>query len=145
MPEAKTPIKFALADILTEQFAIIESSYKQGYTDNIQLTSSFRFGFNEEDQTILASPRFSFEQNEIAFLLVEVACIFNIDGESWKELYNSEQGIRLPQAFAAHIAAIAVGVARGVLHAKTEQTPFNKFIIPLINATENISGDVVMK
>jgi hypothetical protein len=145
MTETTLPIQFALADILTEQFAIVDTAYKEEQTDRIQIISSFKFGFNEENQTILASPRFSFEQNEVAFLLLEVACIFKIEQASLKALYKSEGSLQLPKPFAAHIAAIAVGVARGVLHAKTEQTPFNRFMIPLINVNENINEDVVLK
>ena len=41
-----------------------------------------------------------------------------------------------------HLSVITVGTARGVLHAKTENTPFNKFVLPTINVTELVKEDV---
>jgi len=37
---------------------------------------------------------------------------------------------------------LSVGTARGILHAKTENTPYNEFIIPLINVTEAVKADI---
>lgn len=146
MAENQLPIGFVLADIHTEQFAIIETAYKESEAENIQLHSSFKFGFNEADKAILASPRFSFEQDSTSFLILEVACIFKIEDASWLKIYNEKaKSATLSKGFAAHLAAISVGIARGVLHAKTEQTPFTKFMLPLINVAENITEDVVLK
>ncbi len=145
MTENKLPIEFSLADIHTEQFAIIESAYNEGEAENIQLQSSFKFGFNETDKTIHLSPRFSFDQ-DAPFLILEIACVFKIADESWVKIFSEEgKSVTLPKGFAAHLAAISVGVARGVLHAKTEQTAFTKFMLPLFNVAENISEDVVLK
>jgi len=37
-----------------------------------------------------------------------------------------------------------VGTARGVLHSKTESTPFNGLIIPPINVEQIIQEDIVV-
>ncbi|GAA4736925.1 hypothetical protein [Flavisolibacter ginsenosidimutans] len=146
MTETQLPVSFQLADIQTEQFALIEAAYKETEAEHIKLNSSFRFGFNESDKSILASPRFSFEQKENSFIILEVACIYTIADESWRHMFNAkEHTVTLSKAFAAHIAALSIGTVRGVLHAKTEQTPFNKFMIPLINVAENITEDVLLK
>ena len=39
---------------------------------------------------------------------------------------------------------IAVGTARGILHAKTEATKFNQFLIPPINVVELIKDDIIL-
>ena len=146
MTEHKLPIGFRLANIITEQFAIIETAYKEDETKSIQLHSSFKFGFNEDDQSILASPRFSFDQSGVSFIILEVACIYKIEIDSWQKIFNEESKcVTLPKDFAAHLAAIAVGIARGVLHAKTEKTLFTNLLIPLINVAENIEEDVVLQ
>lgn len=80
------------------------------------------------------------------FLILEVVCIFKIADESWNDVFDAaETKVTLPKGFAAHLAAVAVGVARGVLHAKTEQTILNRFMIPLINVAENFTEDIVLK
>jgi len=40
---------------------------------------------------------------------------------------------------------VTVGTARGVLHNKTENTVFNRFIIPLLDATALIKEDVKLE
>ena len=144
MNETQLPVNFQLADVQTEQFAIIETAYKEG--ENFKLNLSFRFGYNEQDHAILVSPHFSFEQGKNSFIILEVACVYSIADESWVEMYDPQNNsVTLAKGFAAHVAAISVGVTRGVLHAKTEHTPFKKFMIPLINVAENITEDIVLQ
>lgn len=147
MPQSdQLPISFGLADIQTEQFAVIDSVYEDSEAENVQLHSDFKFGFSDGDQTILAAPRFTFNQGEKAFLILEISCIFRINDESWLSLYDKDsESLKLSKGFAAHLAAISVGIARGVLHSKTEQTPFTKFMIPLINISKNIETDLILK
>jgi hypothetical protein len=40
---------------------------------------------------------------------------------------------------------ITVGTCRGILHAKTENTKFNQFLIPTINVAELIKEDSVFE
>ena len=40
---------------------------------------------------------------------------------------------------------ITIGTTRGVLFAKTESTPFSKYIIPTINVAEMIENDATFK
>lgn len=144
MSKVTRPIRFFLVDVHTEQFATAEENFNEEGED-ITLHSRFRFGYNAEDRTILASPRFTFDQNGSSFIIIEIACYFKIGDESWPDLVQKEGGVKLHKGFAAHIAAISVGIARGVMHAKTENTKFSKFLIPLLNVTENIEEDVVLK
>ncbi len=37
---------------------------------------------------------------------------------------------------------LAIGIARGILHTKTENTPFNHFLLPVLDATRLIKEDV---
>ncbi|MGV3529810.1 MAG: hypothetical protein ACO1OO_13000 [Flavisolibacter sp.] len=145
MSKQNSPIQFLLVDIHTEQFAILEENFKEEAADNVTLSSSFRFGYNEEEKTILASPRFTFDQDEFSFIVIEVACYFRISDVSWNDIAVDGGGVKLSKGFAAHLAAISTGVARGVMHAKTENTQFAKFLMPLLNVAENIEEDVVLK
>lgn len=40
---------------------------------------------------------------------------------------------------------LTIGTARGVLHSKTESTPFNSFLLPTLNVNELVKKDVVFK
>ena len=49
----------------------------------------------------------------------------------------------VPKGFLAHLAMITTGTSRGVLFAKTEATPFSKFIVPTLNVEEMIKKDAI--
>ena len=75
--------------------------------------------------------------------IIEAGCLFQISPDSWKEfLQKTGEKIIMPRGFVNHLGIIAVGTTRGILHSKTENTPFNRFFIPTINVTEQIKEDV---
>lgn len=47
----------------------------------------------------------------------------------------------IPKGFLRHLAMLTVGTSRGILHAKTEGTCFNKYVLPTINVTLIIKED----
>lgn len=134
-------IGFGLRGITTEQFAILEDNFsKDGDT---QFGINIGFGMDTERHSIAPFLKCSFSQNNKRFLILEVACHFEIKEENWNAYYNPEkQSLLIPANFARHLAMITVGTTRGVLHAKTEKTEFSKFIIPTINLEEIITEDV---
>jgi hypothetical protein len=143
--ENKDQIGFGLRKITTEQFAIIESAYDKT-NQNIQIRNGLRFGFNLEQRVITVLLSVQFNQDNGPFLLLEIGCLFEINSEHWHVLYNEEtKDIILPIALARHLVVIAMGTLRGVLYAKTENTPFNMFLLPTINVTELVKEDVLIK
>ena len=41
-----------------------------------------------------------------------------------------------------HFSVIAIGTTRGVLHAKTDGSKFNDFVLPTIDITQIITEDI---
>lgn len=133
-------ISFALDNIATLQFAIIESSYSD--SEEIQLNTNLGFGVDHANKIIGVSAKFTFEINTKPFLVIEVGCNFKLIESSWKSFINKDVFI-VPKDFIQHLSVITIGTARGVLHAKTENTNFNRFLLPTINVTEIITEDWV--
>lgn len=143
--ENKNQITFALRNITTEQFAIIESAFNKSI-ENVELGNSLRFGFNLEKKIVTVLLAVNFSQDKGPFLILEIGCYFEIIKEHWVNLYNAELGeIKLPMELARHLVVLAMGTLRGVLHAKVENTSFNMFILPTINVTELVKEDMVIK
>lgn len=141
----KDHISFGLRKISTEQFAIIESAFEKS-TENIELTNGLRFGFDIENRIISVLVSANFNQDKGPFLLLEIGCHFEIDKEQWGELNNIEAfEIKLPMELARHLVMLSIGTLRGVLHAKTENTPFNMFFLPTINVNDLVKEDVTIK
>lgn len=143
MSESKK-IGFSLNRVTTEQFAIIENAYEDKNPVELNLGSSF---IVEKDKKQIANLfKVQFTQNKIPFLILETACYFEISPEAWKEFHDEEKNtITLPKGFAGHLLMLNIGTSRGVLHAKTEDSIFNQFILPTINVNTLINTDVVFE
>lgn len=141
MDNDELALQFRLANINTLEFAILEENYDDA--DEVRLSTSLNFGFDKENHGLGVDLKFQFMQDEKAFLLITVQCGFEIEEKAWDALI-SENTITIPRGFASHLAVITVGTARGVLHEKTNDTPFNDFIIPTVNLTNLIEEDVVL-
>jgi len=136
-------VGFALRRISTEQFAIIEDGFTEG--KDINLTTQLKFGANAEHKVIVLHANFRFEQDATPFVIVEAAGHFSIEERAWSSFYNEgANNLTVPQGFMCHLAVLVIGTTRGILHAKTENTPFNRFFLPTINVTETIKEDVVI-
>ena len=136
-------ISFKLHSIKTEQFAIIDDIYNE--SDPIQLDSNYRFGSVVAEKLIGIAVNYKFRTSQGIFLTIEISCLFGISPDSWDSIYNAEKSeVILPKAIATHLLVLTIGTARGVLHAKTENTPYNRFFLPTLNVSERIKEDIVI-
>jgi len=135
------PIGFSLRKISTEQFAVIEEAYL-GSDKEMQLGIDLRFGLDVENKGLVAFVKVRFEQEKSPFLVVEVGNHFAIDNTAWESFQKEDKEMVLPKGFASHLVMLTIGTLRGVLHSKTENTKFNKFLLPTINVTELVKSDV---
>lgn len=141
MAEKEDGIGFILRKITTEQFAIIESSYKSG--SEIDLKVGLGFGINFSNNIISVLFSTTLIQEEAPFLILEVGCHFNVADKAWRSFYDkSKTGLIVPKEFMSHLVVLTIGTARGVLHVKTESSPFNEFLLPTLNVTELVKKDV---
>lgn len=140
--EAPTKVGFALQKITTEQFALIES----GFVDNgnIKLKIDLRFAADDVQKVVSVFSSFTFESEQKPFIIIETGCHFNINDETWVQMYRTEEKkIHLPKELITHLAVLTIGTTRGILHAKTENTCFNKYLLPTINVTELVKEDAI--
>lgn len=139
-----TPISFALAGIQTIEFATLEEAYSEN--ENITTSISVEFGIESLDSTIIVcSPTYSFLQKGIPFIKIKAACFFDVKKESWGSYINkSRNSITFPKGFTDHLLVLSLGTLRGLLHAKTEGTIFNKYFIPTTNVVELSNDDITI-
>jgi hypothetical protein len=141
MEKQQSVVEFSLARIGTEQFAIIEEAFKEGTP--VSLNTNLRFGIDRSNRVVAVFSQFQFEQERIPFLKIELSAQFVVAEASWQPFLRDEVTTVIPKGFLAHLAMVAVGTARGALHAKTEGTRFNEFIVPTINVAEMVKEDGV--
>jgi hypothetical protein len=139
----KTPTKsigFSLKKVSTEQFAIIEEGFNE--QGKIRLNTSMRFAADDTQKYVAVFTSFIFDSDNKPFLLIEASCHFSIEDPAWIDMLKSEiNTLIVPKGFLCHLAMLTVGTSRGILHAKTEGTCFNKYVLPTINVTDIIKED----
>ena len=131
-------IGFALAAIKTEQFALFEEKYSS--KKELNITTSLEFKINEEQKLIGVFATFTFEQSKKTFIKIQVSCHFNIEPNTWTS-FLKDNNVVFPKNFICHLTMLTIGTSRGILHAKTEGTEFNKFILPTINVNKLVDKD----
>lgn len=128
---------FQISEIAVEQFAtftIPETDSKRVKIDlNLDLT------LNDEKRVINCSVKIVLRLLEEIIITLQVKCAYSIDQEKWEEWIDLGSGKSdIPIDFVNQIADLTVATARGILYAKTENTKYNTFFIPILDLTEVI-------
>lgn len=132
-------IQYTLRGVSIEQFATLF----EPASDNTEVNVAIRIKTNYQEQAIAVGANVQFLEDGKAFLVAEVFCHYLIESNCWKELSEGDtKDVILPKEFVNSLAGIAVSTVRGVLCAKTENTPFSKFYLPLIMVNPKDGEDV---
>lgn len=134
-------LRFRMVRINVEQFAILANEVPAG---NITIDTNVGVKASVTDRKIALDIQFSFTSIEEKIMVLKQLCEFEIHEEDWTTL-QSEGNVTIPKELIEYFVAQAVGTARGILHCKTEGTPFNHLILPPLNVTEMIDQDVVIE
>lgn len=139
-----TKINFGLHKVTTEQFAIVSEFPKED--KEITLNTAYRFVTDIEHRAIATFLKVSFDKIDSPFLIIETGNHFIIEDKSWEKIYNEEnKELIIPKGFASHLLMISMGTARGILHCKTENTPYNKYLLPLMNVADMVKSKIQIK
>lgn len=143
--DRELPIRFQLAGIDTEQFAILEEAYDSNEEVNINV--GLQFSVHPQKKGVGVHFGIQFKHQKGVFLVLKTACFFKIDPDNWGSLLNNEKNtITLPKGFASHLSVITVGTTRGILYEKLkDESPFDQFILPTINISKIVKEGVVLE
>lgn len=134
-------IGFQLVNIVTDQFAIIKDNYDKHNTD-VNISTEATYGIDDDEKLIKSGVKIEFSQNKSVFLLAEISNHYVIDNKTWEKEIKKYNKFVIPKDFATHLLVLTIGTIRGVLHAKIENTEFNKFLLPTLNISKLISSDI---
>lgn len=138
-------INFRLVRLKTDQFGILIDMYRPDAP--VRVYTKLSFGAEEKEKIVAVSALFHFESDDkqAPFIILETKAYFNIEPESWKNMYDADANtLSLEKGFARHLSVIVVGTSRGILHTRTEGTDLNHVILPLINVEEILKEDVII-
>lgn len=136
-------ISFCLIKIEILQFAVFSENIVDGASN---VASEFQFGISSDMAIMQCIGTFVFTNLEGDNILkLQVACNFAVSPADIETLKQKDGTYKIPVGFLQHLAMILVGTSRGILFAKTESNKVNKLYLPLINLTEVIKDDFIVK
>ena len=133
-------LRFRMVRINVEQFAILANDVPAG---KITIDTSIGVKASVPDRKIALEVEFNFTSIEEKIMVLKQLSEFEIHEEDWMS-FQTEGKVTIPKEMIECFVAQAVGTARGVLHCKTEGTPFNHLILPPLDVTEMIEQDVII-
>ena len=83
------PIGFQLVDITTEQFALLEENFVE--SEQVSLKTGIDFKIDFDNKLLGCEAKFVFGQNEVMFLMIEVACHFEVKKKDWESFKKEER------------------------------------------------------
>ncbi|MDE6311596.1 MAG: hypothetical protein K2L96_07275 [Muribaculaceae bacterium] len=122
-------IQYKLRGVTVEQFATV---YEPA-DGKIESKLTIPIKTNYDERTLAVGANIQFSCDDKPFLIAESFCHYEISEECWNELSaGATKDVELPTKFMDMLARIAIGTLRGVLAAKTENTPYSKYILPIL-------------
>lgn len=111
-----------------EQFAIFEENYKPGNND-IEFQAEVQYSFDIEQSILCCTITEKITDKESPLIKAELNSYFDIQPESVSALKHDNK-IMFPPSLLVQFASLCYGSLRGVIYAKTLNTPLNKYVIP---------------
>ena len=134
-------IQYALRGVSIDQFA----TPFEPTSENIQFSLNIPIRTNYQEHAIAVGANIQFFESDKPFIIAEVMCHFIIEDSSWNTLTeNGTKDAVLPKMVVNNLVRIAISTSRGALCAKTEKTPFARFILPIIEMKEGQGEDVII-
>jgi len=133
---------FAFVGLKTTQFSTNDKTHR--YTGDLDLQTNIGFALDGASRVLTVEVQFEFfKKKDAPFLKIGLQGHFEMDVKGWKQLSDQDgRAIVFPQKVITHFVLLTIGAARGALHAKTEGSIYNSYILPTVNVAEIISNDI---
>ena len=133
-------IRFKMFRISTGQFAILSTEPPKG---EVEISTNIELKHANDGSAVMVNATFTFSEKERQVMVLGTTCEFSIHPEDLQAL-TTDGKVVIPKGTIDFFIAQTVGTARGILHCKTEGTPFNGIIIPPMNVTGMFKDDMVI-
>lgn len=131
------PIPYRIAHIQTLQFALFPEKYING--QEVLINTNVSFGYKSDLSQIRNTLSVQYVQGSDLLLLLQINCYYDIAPEGISSLKEER---KIPVDFLRYMATISVGIARGIIHEKTEGSVLNPVVLPPVNLVETIKEDL---
>jgi len=126
-----------MEQIKIDQFAVLSKET----SGNLEINTNLGIGANKDLQIVNVQLIVKYQESNEIKVLLQVSCYFSVHPDDWIGFKKNDR-IVLPKSFLAYLAMHTFGTARGILYCKTEDTPYQKFILPPTNVEAMIEHDL---
>ena len=136
-------IKYTLKGVSLEQFAtLFEPS-----SDNISLNLSIPIKTNYEERSFAVGVNIQYAEGDRTFMVAELFCHYEIEKKCWDHLSdNGSDDVVIPKKLMDTLVRISISSIRGAICVKTENTPFAKYFLPIVEfGSKDGSSDFVLR
>lgn len=129
-------LKYKIERIKTNEFTLGEECE----LNNLNFSLSFQFKVNIDERLVACISRYEYLANDVKVMYLDLECYFKIEKENFKSLIKGDI-LTINKDFLQYMATIAIGVARGEIHARCELagSSLQEIVIPPINLTKIIT------
>lgn len=135
-------LKYKISGIKTNKFSIDPVHD----IDNLQLKSYFKFKVNVEEHIVSCIGLYEYIKDGKDVMQLELECFFKVESGCFKSLIEKDT-LTLSQDILQYLATIAVGTARGEIHARCAEVDsvLQDVVLPPINVTNIITSPAIFK
>ena len=121
---------------------IVTKGFKVRQTDNIaklHFSLSFQFKVNEEEKVVCCISHYEYRTEEEIMMQLDLECYFQIEPKYFTSLIKDDV-LTIKTEILQYLATIAVGTARGEIHARCSiaESPLQEIVLPPVDLTKII-------
>ncbi|KAA6437080.1 hypothetical protein FEM33_20405 [Dyadobacter flavalbus] len=135
-------VTYQISKVVTDQFATM--SDVEIDERNMSIFAGVNYQVDSKVYSIRCFTDFGIMSNGNAFIKISVSVYYFIKPEDWKRFDIKDKQVEIPMSFVKHLADLTLATTRGILHAKTENTSYNKYIMPYLNADALVKTKVLV-
>lgn len=133
-------VRFRMFKINVCQFAILADAPSV----SVSIENKVGLDFSKENRNIRVNMEFNFSDGMKSLMLLKMNCEFNIHKEDW-DSFTKDGVTIISKSLIDYLIVQTVGTARGILHCKTEGSPFNCIVLPPIDVSHKVKEDVMIQ
>ena len=137
------PIPYRIVEIIVNGFNV-QSDENLDKNIEINVSTEFSYAVNIPAHRVRCISKYIYTQEEKEVLSCDLTCTFEVKEESFNSFIKDDK-LTLDVDWLIYMATIAVGAARGEIHARAEieKSDLSEVILPPINLVEIIKESAI--
>ena len=137
------PIPYRIVEIIVNGFNV-QSDENLDKNIEINVSTEFSYAVNIPAHRVRCISKYIYTQEEKEVLSCDLTCTFEVKEEAFNSFIKDDK-LTLDVDWLIYMATIAVGAARGEIHARAEieKSELSEIILPPINLVEIIKESVI--